>query len=75
MTHKANGEMSFIGTAMVFLVAGFDTTGMTLSWICYELEEVATTYRRRWTATQPMKQLEGKLQTSTTSRDSPFSTS
>jgi len=41
MTHKANGkdidEMGFIGTAMVFLVAGYDTTGMTLSWICYEL--------------------------------------
>merc|ERR1719474_22944 len=41
LTHKANGrsldEISFIGTAMVFLVAGYDTTGMTLSWICYEL--------------------------------------
>ena len=38
LSHKANGknldEMSFIGTAMV---AGYDTTGMTLSWICYEL--------------------------------------
>merc|ERR1712013_357996 len=41
LAHKTNiknlDEMSFIGTAMVFLVAGYDTTGMTLSWICYEL--------------------------------------
>ena len=60
LAHKANGkdidEMGFIGTAMVFLVAGYDTTGITLSWICYELaknpdlqrrlhEEVDTAYR------------------------------
>merc|ERR1712181_71272 len=51
MTHKANGkdidEMGFIGTAMVFLVAGYDTTGMTLSWICYELAKNPD-LQRRW---------------------------
>merc|ERR1711971_1335436 len=50
MTHKANGkdidEMGFIGTAMVFLVAGYDTTGMTLSWICYELAKNPDLQRR-----------------------------
>ena len=50
LTHKANGknldEMSFIGTAMVFLVAGYDTTGMTLSWICYELAKNPDLQRR-----------------------------
>ena len=50
LTHKANGknldEMSFIGTAMVFLVAGYDTTGMTLSWICYELAKNRDLQRR-----------------------------
>ena len=50
LTHKANGknldEMSFIGTAMVFLVAGYDTTGMTLSWICYELAKNQDLQRR-----------------------------
>merc|ERR1719397_2472255 len=50
MTHKANGkdidEMGFIGTAMVFLVAGYDTTGMTLSWICYELAKNRDLQRR-----------------------------
>ena len=38
--------MSFIGTAMVFLVAGYDTTGMTLSWICYELAKNPDLQRR-----------------------------
>merc|ERR1712012_526787 len=41
LAHKANSknldDMSIIGTAMGFLVAGYDTTGMALSWICYEL--------------------------------------
>ena len=50
LSHKANGknldEMSFIGTAMVFLVAGYDTTGMTLSWICYELAKNPDLQRR-----------------------------
>ena len=50
LTHKANGrsldEISFIGTAMVFLVAGYDTTGMTLSWICYELAKNEDLQRR-----------------------------
>ena len=50
LTHMANGkdldEMSFIGTAMVFLVAGYDTTGMTLSWICYELAKNPNLQRR-----------------------------
>ena len=50
LTHKANGnnldEMSFIGTAMVFLVAGYDTTGVTLSWICYELAKNPDLQRR-----------------------------
>merc|ERR1711936_1381227 len=50
LAHKANGknldEMSFIGTAMVFLVAGYDTTGMTLSWICYELAKNPELQRR-----------------------------
>ena len=50
LAHKANGknldEMSFIGTAMVFLVAGYDTTGMTLSWICYELAKNPDLQRR-----------------------------
>ena len=54
---KANDEMSFIGTAMVFLVAG----------ICYELAKSPDLQRRM--------QVEGKLETTTTSRDSPFSTS
>jgi len=50
LIHKANGkdldEMSLIGTAMVFLVAGYDTTGMTLSWICYELAKNPDLQRR-----------------------------
>ena len=41
LAHKANSknldDLSIIGTAMGFLVAGYDTTGMALSWICYEL--------------------------------------
>merc|ERR1712213_287145 len=50
LAHKTNvknlDEMSFIGTAMVFLVAGYDTTGMTLSWICYELAKNPDLQRR-----------------------------
>ena len=74
MTHKANGknidEMGFIGTAMVFLVAGYDTTGMTLSWICYELaknrdlqrrlqEEVDTAYEAAGGKTPDYNEIQG----------------
>ena len=74
LTHKANGknldEMSFIGTAMVFLVAGYDTTGVTLSWICYELaknpdlqsrlqEEVDTAYEAAGGKTPDYNDIQG----------------
>ena len=32
-------EMTIVATAMVFLVAGYDTTGTTLSYACYQLAQ------------------------------------
>ena len=80
LSHKANGknldEMSFIGTAMVFLVAGYDTTGMTLSWICYELAKNPDLQRRLQEEVDAAYEAAGgKTPTTTTSMDSPFSTS
>ena len=64
LTHMANGkdldEMSFIGTAMVFLVAGYDTTGMTLSWICYELAKNPDLQRRLQEELEQARRLQTK---------------